>query len=46
MLNHNINDYQGNITIKNINIKDYSLTTLRQNILYVSQTLLSAHGTI
>lgn len=37
MLNHNINDYQGNITIKNINIKDYSLTTLRQNILYVSQ---------
>ena len=37
MLNHNINDYQGNITIKDINIKDYSLTTLRQNILYVSQ---------
>lgn len=37
MLNHNINDYEGNITINNINIKDYSLNTLRKNILYVSQ---------
>jgi ABC-type bacteriocin/lantibiotic exporter with double-glycine peptidase domain len=37
MLNHNINDYQGNITIGNINIKEYSLNTLRSNILYVSQ---------
>ena len=37
MLNHNINDYEGNITINNINIKDYSLSTLRKNILYVSQ---------
>lgn len=37
MLNHNINDYKGTITIGNINIKDYSLNTLRSNILYVSQ---------
>ena len=37
MLNHNINDYEGNITINNINIKDYNLNTLRSNILYVSQ---------
>ncbi len=37
MLNHNINDYKGNITINSINIKDYSLNTLRTNILYISQ---------
>lgn len=37
MLNHNINDYKGSITIGSINIKDYSLNTLRSNILYVSQ---------
>lgn len=37
MINRTINDYQGNITIADINIKDYSLITLRSNILYVSQ---------
>ncbi len=37
MLNNNIDDYEGNIIIGNINIKDYSLNTLRSNILYVSQ---------
>ena len=37
MLNMNINDYKGNITIGNINIKEYSLNTIRSNILYVSQ---------
>lgn len=37
MINHNINDYHGNILINGINIKDYSLKTLRKNILYVSQ---------
>lgn len=37
MLNHIISDYEGNIYIGNINIKDYSLNTLRSNILYVSQ---------
>lgn len=37
MLNHNINDYKGNITIGSINIKDYSFNTLRTNILYISQ---------
>ena len=37
MLNHNISDYEGDINIGDINIKDYSLSTLRSNILYVSQ---------
>ena len=37
MLNHNIKDYKGNIYIGDTNIKDYSLNTLRTNILYVSQ---------
>jgi len=37
MINRNINDYRGNIMIGRINIKDYSLCTLRKNILYVSQ---------
>lgn len=37
MLNHNINDYKGRIKINNINIRDYSLNTLRSNIVYVSQ---------
>lgn len=37
MLNNNINNYKGNIYIGNTNIKDYSLSTLRNNILYVSQ---------
>lgn len=37
MLNHYISEYKGNILIDGINIKDYSLITLRKNILYVSQ---------
>lgn len=37
MLNLNINDYQGKITINNINIKDYSLNSIRDNIIYISQ---------
>jgi len=37
MLNKNIIGYQGEIKINNINIKDYSINTLRNNILYVSQ---------
>lgn len=37
MINRYIDDYKGNITINNINIKDYSLNTLRKNILYISQ---------
>ena len=36
-LNRNIDDYKGNIYIKDISIKDYSLNTIRSNILYVSQ---------
>lgn len=37
MLNLNIDDYQGTITIDGINVKDYSKRTLRKNILYISQ---------
>ncbi len=37
LLNKNINNYKGEISIGNINIKDYSLKTIKQNILYVSQ---------
>ena len=37
MLVRNIDDYKGQITINGINIKDYSLNTIRNNILYVSQ---------
>lgn len=37
MLNKNITGYKGEILIKDINIKDYSLRTLRKEILYVSQ---------
>ena len=37
MLNGNIIDYKGTIKIDNINLKDYSLKTLRSNILYISQ---------
>lgn len=33
----NIDDYTGAITINDINIKDYSINTIRNNILYVSQ---------
>ena len=37
MLNLNISDYKGKITINDINIKDYSLKTLRNSIIYISQ---------
>ncbi len=37
MLNKNVTGYKGKITINDINIKDYSLSTLRKNIIYVSQ---------
>ncbi len=38
ILNKSINDYQGEVIIDNINIKDYSINTIKKNILYVSQT--------
>lgn len=37
LLNGNIEDYKGKITINNINIKDYDINTIRNNIRYVSQ---------
>lgn len=46
MLNRTIYDYKGNITIGGVNVKDYSLLTLRKNILYVSQREKIFTGTI
>ncbi len=37
MLVRTIDEYQGEIKINGVNIKDYSLNTIRENILYVSQ---------
>ena len=37
ILSKNIEDYKGTIKIDNINIKDYSLNTIRNSIVYVSQ---------
>lgn len=37
LLSRNIDNYHGEISIANINIKDYSLKTIRQNIRYISQ---------
>ena len=37
ILNQSIDSYQGNITINNVNLRDYSVKTIRKNILYVSQ---------
>jgi len=37
ILNGNITDYQGNVTIGSVNLKDYSNKTIKNNILYVSQ---------
>ncbi len=36
-LNRTYNDYHGQIKIKGINLKDYSIRTIKSNILYVSQ---------
>ena len=38
ILSKNINDYDGHVKIDNIDIKDYSINTIKKNILYVSQT--------
>ena len=46
LLNGNLRDYKGKITINNINLKDYSLKTIRQNILYVSQREQLFNGSI
>jgi ATP-binding cassette subfamily B protein len=37
IINKTINDYKGTIKINNIDLKDYSIKTIRNNILYVSQ---------
>ena len=36
-LNRSLDNYQGSISINDINIKDYSIKTIRENIRYVSQ---------
>lgn len=37
LLNRTIDDYQGTIKINNLSIKSFSLNSLRENIVYVSQ---------
>lgn len=37
LLTRRYDNYQGNIYVGNVNIKDYSLNTIRNNIVYVSQ---------
>jgi len=37
LLVRNIEDYKGNITIGDVNIKDYKINTIRKNITYISQ---------
>lgn len=46
LINRNIDDYKGSIKINNINIKDYSINTIKKNILYVSQREKIFTGTI
>ncbi len=46
LLNRNIENYTGDILINGINIKDYSLATIRKNIRYVSQRESLFTGTI
>lgn len=41
-----LNDYKGSILIGGVNIKDYSINTLRNNIIYVSQSETLFTGTI
>ena len=37
ILNKDINNYKGNVRIGKIDIKDYSISTIRNNLIYVSQ---------
>ena len=46
LLNRNIEEYKGKIMIKGINIKDYSLATIKKNVRYVSQKEGLFTGTI
>lgn len=46
ILNKYINDYDGNILLGAINIKDLSINTIRNNILYVNQNENIFSGTI
>ena len=46
LLNRNIENYKGKILIDGINIKDYSLSTIKKNIRYVSQIEGLFTGTI
>ena len=45
-LNRSIDDYLGNVMVGERNIKDYSLKTIRSNVLYVSQRENLFTGTI
>ena len=46
ILNKYINDYDGNILLGAINIKDLSINTIRKNIIYVNQNENIFSGTI
>ena len=46
LLHREFNDYEGTITIKNINILDYKIATIRNNITYLSQKEGLINGTI
>ncbi len=46
ILHQDISNYQGDITINKVNIKDYSLATIRSNITYLSQNESLINGTI
>ena len=46
ILNKNIKGYKGNVYINEINIKDYSLITIKNNIRYISQRERLFTGTI
>ncbi len=37
ILNKTIEDYKGSIKINNINLKDYTIGTIKKNIIYISQ---------
>lgn len=46
ILERHINDYEGNIIIGDVNIKDYSISTIRNSITFISQNETLFTGTI
>ena len=46
LIHREFDEYEGNITIKKINILDYKVATIRKNITYLSQKEALINGTI